>query len=200
MMARSGYLAFSLLLVAALGAGPAGADVYVWLDAAGKMNVSNLAPPDDARVKSVIHSVPRTAAQEEAARDAARRAEIQALNDRVARLQEDLEQQRREAAWTPATYAPPPVVYAPPPYTWAPPAQYVEDTTAPNYGCDYPWNSCGLGFGGWPFAAIVVNDGRHSQRPGHGVRPKGPGMGGRPAPAPRWVGPFRPQFGAMRRG
>src|SRR4029077_6101246 len=95
-------------LAGALGASSAGADVFVWVDARGHTNVSNLAPPDDARVTTVIKSVPRTAAQEEAARTAAQRAEMQALADRVTTLQDQLEQSRREAAWMPAAYAPPP--------------------------------------------------------------------------------------------
>jgi len=184
-------------LAAALGASSAGADVYVWVDARGHTNVSNIAPPDDARVTSVIKTVPRTAAQEEAARTAAQRADMQALNDRVAMLQEQLEQSRREAAWMPAAYAPPPVVYAPPPpqYSWAqPPAPDVADT-APSWGwgCDSPWSGCGFGFGGWP-VAVVVNNGKHFHRgPGHGVRPM-------PTPHPGFTGPVRPLGAMTRRG
>ena len=190
----------SLALAVALGGGSARADVYVWLDVSGKTNVSNLAPPDDARVTNVIHSVPRTAAQEEAARDAARRAEVQALNDRVARLQEDLERQRREAAWVPAAYPPPTVVYAPPApyvnYAPPPPPSYVADVAPPAFGCDSPWSNCGFGGWGWPYGqtVIVTDGGRHFHRggPGHGhvTRPIAP---------PRWTGPIRP-LGVMRRG
>jgi hypothetical protein len=175
-----------------LGLPAAWADVYVWVDALGHTNVSNLAPPDDAKVKNVIKSVPRTAAQEEAARAATQRAEMQALNDRVAMLQDQLEQSRREAAVMPAAYAPPPVVYAPPPqYSWAqPPAPYVADTAPESpwgWGCDYsPWSNCGFGFGGWPYVAVVVpNNGKHFHRgPGHGLRPM--------PPTPKWTGPVRP--------
>ena len=187
-------------LAGALGASSAGADVYVWVDARGHTNVSNIAPPEDARVTSVIKSVPRTAAQEEAARTAAQRAEMQALADRVTTLQDQLEQSRREAAWMPAAYAPPPVVYAPPPpqYSWAqPPAPELADT-APSWGwgCDSPWNSCGLGFGGWPGVAVIVNDGKRFHRgPGHGH-----GMRPMPTPTPRWTGPVRPLGATSRRG
>ena len=192
---------FVAVMAGALGAPSAGADVFVWVDARGHTNVSNIAPPDDARVTSVIKSVPRTAAEEEAARAAAQRAEMQALNDRVAALQNQLEQSKREAAWMPAAYAPPPVVYAPPPqYNWAPPPQasYVPDTSPSwgGWGCDSPWNSawgpCGFGFGGWP--VVIVNDGKHSHRP--------PFKGGRPMPTPRpgWTGPVRPLGAMTRRG
>lgn len=200
-MASAGLLAVSLLLsAAALGSGPARADVYVWVDAAGTTNVSNLAPPDDARVTRVIHSVPRTAAQEEAARDAARRAELQALNDRVARLQEDLEQQRREAAWVPAAFAPPPVVYAPPPYvSYAPPPPptYVADVAPPYVGCDYGWNNCGLGWG-WPYAPTVIVGGGGGGGGGKHFRRGGPVHTARPVAPPRWVGPVPPLGGTPR--
>ena len=200
----------ALALAGVLGASSAGADVYVWVDALGHTNVSNIAPPDDAKMKNVIKSVPRTAAQEEAARAAAQRAEMQALNDRVAMLQDQLEQTRREAAVMPAAYAPPPVVYAPPPpqYSWAqPPAPYVADTTPDSswgWGCDNSsWSNCGFGWGGWPFVGVVVNNGNgkhfHHKGPGHGMRPT--------PPTPKWSGPIRPlgantrALGAsMRRG
>jgi hypothetical protein len=190
-------VAGSLMLAGALGGATARADVYVWVDVAGKTNVSNLAPPEEARVTKVIHSVPRTAAQEEAAREAARRAEIQALNDRVARLQEDLEQQRREAAWVPAAYPPPPtIVYALPPVPhvdYAPAPSYVADVAPPTFACDYPWNNCGFGGLGWPYAptVIVTDGGKHFHRsgPGHVTRPTAP---------PRWTGPIRP-LGVARR-
>ncbi len=181
------------------GVAPACADVYVWVDATGRMNVSNLSPPEDAQVTSVIKSLPRTAAQEEAARDAARRAEMQVLSERVTRLQDELEQSRREAAWMPAAYAPPPVVYGPPPpySSWAPPAvSYVAEapTPPPAFGCDYPWNNCGSGWGAWPYAPTVVVVGgkgaHHRGGPNHGIRPVTP----RP-----WSGPIRP-LGVSRRG
>ena len=154
----------AVALAGTLGLSAAWADVYVWVDALGHTNVSNLAPPDDAKVKNVIKTVPRTAAQEEAARAAAQRAEMQALNDRVATLQDQLEQTRRDAAVMSAAYAPPPVVYAPPPpqYNWAQPAPYVADTAPDSswgWGCDNsPWSNCGVGWGGWPIVGVVVNN------------------------------------------
>jgi hypothetical protein len=190
----------AVALAGILGLPAAWADVYVWVDALGHTNVSNLAPPDDAKVKNVIKSVPRTAAQEEAARAATQRAEMQALNDRVAMLQEQLEQSRREAAVMPAAFAPPPVVYAPPPqYNWAPPPTPYAADTAPEsqwgWGCDYsPWSNCGFGWGGWPGVAVIVpNNGKHFHRgPGHGMRPM--------PPTPKWSGPVRPLGASTRRG
>ena len=187
----------AVALAGMLGLSAARADVYVWVDALGHTNVSNLAPPDDAKVKNVIKSVPRTAAQEEAARAATQRAEMQALNDRVAMLQEQLEQSRREAAVMPAAFAPPPVVYAPPPpqYNWAQPAPYATDTAPDSswgWGCDNSlWSNCGFGWGGWP--VVIVNNNNkhfHNKGPGHGMRPM--------PPTPKWTGPIRP-LGASAR-
>jgi Domain of unknown function (DUF4124) len=164
------------------------ADVYTWTDASGRMNVSNLSPPEGAHVTSVIPSPPKSEAREEAAREAARRAEMQALNDRVARLSDQLEQSRREATVAvpaPVTYAPPPV----PPYaSGAPPAvQYVVDTPPPTaMGCGYAWNDCGASWGAWSwpyFANVVVvrdkNFHHIGQGPGHGTRPIAPQPPGR---------------------
>ena len=198
------------LLAGALGFPCARADVYVWVDASGATNVSNLPPPEEARVTRVIKSVPRTAAEEEAARDATRRAELQVLSDRVARLQNELEQSRRDAAWMPAAYAPPPVVYAPPPQypSWSPPVvSYVaEAAPSPGFSCDYPWGNCGgIGFGGWPYGTsfVVVDGGKHHSHRGgggrhHGMRPGGPRLFD-PFHSTRPFDPFRPR-GISRRG
>jgi hypothetical protein len=174
-------------LAGMFGVQPAWADVYVWTDASGRMNVSNLSPPDGAHVTRVIPSPPKSEAREEAAREAARRAEIQALNDRVARLSDQLEQSRREAAVPVAYPVPSPVAYPPPPVsqyaTWAPPpVQYVVDTSPQTpIGCGYAWNDCGAAWGAWSWPyftnVVVVRDKnfRHV-RPGlgHGTRPMAP--------------------------
>ena len=186
-------------LAAMLGVSPAWADVYVWVDALGHTNVSNIAPPDDAKVTNVIKSVPKSAAQEEAARLALQRAEMQALNDRVTVLQDQLEQSRREIAVMPAAYAPPQAVYGPPPqYNWQPPAPYAADypQESSSWGCDYsPWSNCGFGFGGWPLIAVVPINGKHFHKGpgmGHGMRPM--------PPQPKWSGPVRPLGATTRRG
>jgi hypothetical protein len=126
------------------------ADIYTWADASGSVNVSNLDPPKGARVISVTHTAPASASREDAAREAARRAETRALEQRVRQLEDEVELARR---------APPPqVVYppipAPAPY-WAEPApvqpvQYAVVTAPPAYnqGCDPSWLGCGLGW--WP--------------------------------------------------
>lgn len=173
------------LLVGAFGLQSALADVYTWTDASGRINISNLSPPDGAHVTSVIPSAPKSDAREEAAREAARRAEIQALNDRVARLQDQLDQSRRDAA-VPAAYpVPPPGAYSPPPVaqyaSWGPPVQYVADTPPQNaWGCGYSWDDCGVAWGGWSWPyygnVVVIRDTNFHRRggPGHGTRPVGP--------------------------
>jgi hypothetical protein len=172
---------------------PAQADIYTWVDAAGTINVSNLAPPDGARVTSVIHaSAPPIAAADQAARDAARDAQVRTLAERVVQLEDAVESAQRQA--------PPPVVYAPPP----PMVQYITDVQAPSVqyvvnaappasnGCDSTWMDCGPGWMPvfYPAAFVVL-------RPPFFSRPR-PSPGGRhlavqqpPMPAP---------FASLRRG
>src|SRR5262249_2240887 len=71
------------------------ADIYTWTDANGRVNISNLAPPEGVRVTNVMRETPRTQAQIEAAQEAARRAEVQALSDRVRQLEAEAEMSRR---------------------------------------------------------------------------------------------------------
>jgi len=65
--------ALSVLVAGTLGLQLAHADIYTWADASGSVNVSNLEPPQGARVISVTHTSPADAARENASRDAARR-------------------------------------------------------------------------------------------------------------------------------
>jgi len=180
------------LLAGALGLPCAHADVYKWVDESGRMNVSNLPPPEGAQILSVAATIPKTAAQIEADREAARRAEILALNDRVSRLQEELDQSRRQAP--PMGYgAPPAMAYMPPPgpqfSSWAPPpAPYYDDTPAQvTMSCEWPYN-CGGGWGNWnswgyPPTVVVIggNDFRRGN-PHRGDRPVHPRPPGRPRP------------------
>jgi hypothetical protein len=125
------------------------ADIYTWADASGSVNVSNLAPPKGVRVISVTHTSAADAARESAARDAARRAETQALEERVRQLEADAELARRQP--------PPQVVYpvipGPPSMQYRydpapPPVQYTVYSSPPAYtmGCDPGWMDCGLGW------------------------------------------------------
>jgi hypothetical protein len=138
-----------VLIAGTLGLPLAYADIYTWADASGSINVSNIAPPQGARLISVTHASAADAARENAARDAARRAETQALEERVRQLEADVELAKRQP--------PPRVVYpvipAPPSmqYGYDPvpqPVQYTVYSSPPAYtmGCDPGWMDCGLGW------------------------------------------------------
>jgi hypothetical protein len=127
-----------VLAAGTLGLHLAHADIYTWADASGSVNVSNLAPPQGARVLSVTHTSAADAARESAARDAARRAETLALEERVRQLEADAELAKRQ----PAPQVVYPVIPAPPP------VQYSIYSSPPAYtmGCDPGWLGCGLGW------------------------------------------------------
>jgi hypothetical protein len=142
-------MALPALVAGAAGLQLAHADIYTWADASGSVNVSNLAPPQGARVISVTRTSPADAARENAARDAARRAETLALEERVRQLEADAELAKRQP--------PPQVVYpvipAPPSLQYGydpapPPVQYTVYSSAPAYtmGCDPGWMACALGW------------------------------------------------------
>jgi len=139
-------------------ASPARADIYTWIDASGRTNVSNLDPPSDVKVTSVIKSGP---VKSETRSDALRDAEVQALAERVRQLQDEVEQARREPAPVPVQYqyppAPPIVQYISVPQPA--PMQYADDS-APQYayGCDPSWASCALGWypGFYPAGVVVL--------------------------------------------
>jgi hypothetical protein len=140
------------LAVIAVASGPqlAHADIYTWADASGSINVSNLAPPDGVRVISVAHASPQAAAaRENAVREAARRVETQALEERVRKLESEAAARRQAPTQVVYPTIPPP----PPMQYWSEPApslQYAVSAAPPTYtqGCDPSWSSCGLGW--WP--------------------------------------------------
>ena len=139
--------ALPVLVASTLGLQVAPSDIYTWADASGSVNVSNLAPPDGARVISVTRTSAADLAREKAARERARRAETQALEERVRQLEEEASARRQ---------TPPQVVYrdipAPPPQyridPAPPPVQYTVFSSAPAYsaGCNPGWMDCGFGW------------------------------------------------------
>ena len=148
------------LLVCGLGMPLAHAEIYTWVDPAGVINLSNLAPPDGVRVTRVTHDPPpRVASASEAAREAARQAELQALADRakeleVQALSERVRQLEREVeigriqASAPVAY---PVMPSPPV------VQYAAEPAPPAYtGCDPSWSGCGLWWGSGIYPGVVV--------------------------------------------
>ena len=148
------------------------ADVFTWVDASGVTNVSNLPPPDGVKSLNVVRSAPKDPAREAQLREAAREAEVRALNERVQQLQADVVRSRQEPAYVapPVQYvaqpAPVVIVVQPP----APAPVYAE----PAAGCSWGWGNCGFGFwpGFYPSGVVVLND-RHS-RHDHPHRPMHP--------------------------
>lgn len=139
--------AMPVLVASTLGLHVAHADIYTWADPSGSVNVSNLAPPDGARVISVTRTSAADVARENAARERARRAETQALEERVRQLEEEVSARRQ---------TPPQVVYRdiptpPPQYRIDPapsPVQYMVFSSPPAYsgGCNPGWMDCGFGW------------------------------------------------------
>lgn len=163
-------VALPVALAGTFGLQTAHADIYTWVDASGSINVSNLAPPDDARVIRVMHESAPAAGD-----DAARLA--QALAERVKQLEREVELSKR-ALPPPPDYAPNYAPnYAPIPaaptvqYTVqyivqapAPPEQYQQYQYAAseyppaNSWCDPNLLSCGLGWnpGFYPSGVVVL--------------------------------------------
>ena len=155
-----------LLLIAS-----ATADVYTWVDAKGNVNVSNLKPPAGVRVTSVAREDPDAAARAEAARTAAREAEMRKLSERVAELERTADDVSRMPPPPPMYAAPPPqptqlIVTVMPPEPPAPegPSAYAPYAGCGAFDCLAPW---GLGYYGVPVVVVGSNFGRR----GHG-RPR----------------------------
>lgn len=151
--------ALPVILAGTVGLQLARADIYTWTDASGRVNVSNLAPPEGVRVTHVVHeNAPTVVPRSDPARDAARDAEVQALAERVRQLQYEVDVARRQM--------PPQVEYravAPPPAmpygmdVASPLLQYAVTTAQPAYGgCDVTWMDCGFGWGQGIYPAGVV--------------------------------------------
>ena len=49
-------IALPIALAATFGLRAAHADIYTWVDSSGGLNISNLTPPDDAKVLKVVHT------------------------------------------------------------------------------------------------------------------------------------------------
>ena len=179
-------------LACTLGVPAARADIYTWTDAAGRVNISNLTPPDSVHVTSVLREVPKPAAiRPEPTVDVTPQADVQALAERVRQLEREIDLARRQPPAPMAYAAAPaqPMIQYPYPVDLAPP---------PNYGCDPSWIGCG-GFVGSPFAypaSVVVLRASGFHRPGafHGMR-----RVGMPSMRPPGQPPGRPPGGMHRR-
>jgi hypothetical protein len=179
-----------VILAGTLGLQVARADIYTWTDASGRVNISNLAPPEGVHVTNVVHeSAPKVVAHNDNARDALRDAEVQVLAERVRQLQAEVESAKRQAAPPVTDYRavampaemPYDMNYAPPP------VQYAISTAPAAYGCDVMWSNCGLGWGTgfYPGNVVVVrapNFRRFSPARGGNHSPGAPPMRGSPGP------------------
>ena len=140
-----------VMFAGAGGAQVAYADIFTWVDASGRVNISNLDPPADASVTHVVReTAPKSPARDDAAQEALRQAEVRALAERVRQLQDEVAAARRDAARQ-VEYLPAP----PPPAAqyggnWLPPPVQYAEAAPPSYntGCDPSWAGCGAGF--WP--------------------------------------------------
>jgi hypothetical protein len=200
-MAKSVFgFAAATILALSFAAPIARAEIYTWIDASGVTNVSNLPPPDGVKVTKVQRSLPpEILAREDAARDAARQAEAQALAARVRQL-EDEARQMPPPDYRPVLPAPPVIQYivqAP-----QPPMQQTVEITQPaygsygyggyGYGCDPSWFGCW-----WPgfYPGVIVvgpSNSRNNNRPMHHgnnvMQPRLPPPFGPP------LDPFKPAF------
>ena len=155
-----------LALGLSFGLTAAQAAIYTWTDASGRVNVSNVTPPEGTRVTSVVpESPPSNATTDEATR------RLQALADRVRQL--EIEAQFAQPPPPVATYQAPPVAtyQAPPVATYQmPPVQYSEFPSAyadaSDPGCNPAWAGCGnwwMPFGyGYPIV-VVQSPFRHAR-------------------------------------
>jgi hypothetical protein len=176
--------ALPAMLLGACGLPLAHAEIFTWTDEFGRVNISNLTPPDGVRVTRVMHEDKAAIAARETAREAAREslreAEVRALAERVRQLQYEVELAKRPAPQQVESRvipAPPIIQYFAPPEP-----QYVAAAPPVYGGCDFGFD-CGLGWGSgyYPGNFVVLSSVQH--RRGHPVR------GGRPiAPKPHFPG------------
>jgi hypothetical protein len=160
-------LAWVIAFVGASASTSAQADIYTWVDSSGNLNMSNLAPPEGARVTNVFREDPALHASAEAARAAAQREELRALSDRVTQLERDLDAAKHQES-PPIAYAPAMPAPAPAPYPSVV-AQAIVAPMTPTYGnCADPWASCfspGY-FGFYPGGVVIL-----SAPPPHRIHP-----------------------------
>jgi hypothetical protein len=167
------------------------ADIYTWTDESGRVNMSNLTPPEGVKVTRVVQeSVPKVKVappREEPGPDALRDAEVRLLAERVRQLQDEVEAAKRQAlreAEYRAIPAPPVIQYIQAPqYVQPPSVQYAAAPTPAGGNCGFGFDYADCGFGWWPGfypASYVVVSAAPFRRshPGRGDNPAGP----RPVP------------------
>ena len=163
MFARLHFATLSSTCALALGASLAHADIYTWTDASGRTNVSNLPPPEGARVSHVVHETPPpVAGPSDSAREAARQAELRVLSERVQQLEAEANVARNAvppdlmyARVPPPAPSPPTVQYN---VTLLPPAQQYDAGPAQQVAptCDLTWFGCGAWWGTYFYSVPVA--------------------------------------------
>ena len=201
------FLAMACAALCGLGlnASVAQADIYTWTDANGRVNISNVTPPEGVRVTSVVREAPKPVVPMALAITSAPQQDVQALNDRLRQLELEVELAKRQPP-------PPTVIYAAAPAA-QPPVQYnYAPEPAPSYGygygygngCDPSWFGCGFGYSPYwyyPGGVVVIKTPQFHRRgfdhgrfpvvnplPGRGG---GPGQGRPPRPGARSPGGMR---------
>lgn len=166
---RIRQFAWALAFTGAFALRCAHADIYTWVDSAGKLNLSNQAPPEGTRITNVFREDPAVRAGAEAARAAAERDALRALNERVKQLEQDLDAAKRTEP-APVVYVPAPAP-APAPYPSIMAQAIVAPAAPPIYAnCNDPWGSCFSpgSFGFYPGGIVVLNaPAKHRFRASH---------------------------------
>jgi hypothetical protein len=156
----------AVVLVAALAlTGGAHADIYTWVDGEGRLHASNLPPPDHvtAKVIKVARPQPRS--------DAELEREVDALAERIRRLEGDLQHAAAPAVppILPLTVVPVPQYVPVPVAVPAPPPMLaIERESEPH--CNPTWAGCYGSWGFVPAPTIVVIQGAPRRHP----RPRPP--------------------------
>jgi hypothetical protein len=169
---------------AALATQAAYADIFTWTDPSGRLNISNVEPPKDAQARRIVQeAAPRAATKPD---PPAQPSEVEALKERVADLESEIDRARQASATPPPApvVVVAPVVVAPPPQPAAPAVAYAPPPdVAP---CDPLMFGCPAF--GYPVNVVVVRTPRFH-------RFRHAGRANRRAP----VVPARPNFGWHRR-
>jgi hypothetical protein len=187
------------LLGLALNMSAARADIYTWTDANGRVNISNLTPPDGVTVTSVVRETPKPPVAMPLAVGSVAQPDVQMLNDRLRQLELEVELAKRQASPT-VIYANAPA-QAPVPY-YAPQSEPTPSYDygygyGYGYGCDPSWFGCGFGYGYSPYwypgIVVVRSPAFHRHDFGRGKFPMVNPLPGRGGP-----GPGRPPGGGSR--
>ncbi len=135
------------------------ADIYTWTDASGRLNVSNVAPPEGVRVTHVTREV-ASRSDGAAPRETTRDVEVRALAERVKELEQEVDAAKSAS---PALSSRPAVAAAPPPavvvtvpvWNYIAPAATDATYAQPSYnGCDF--NCAPLWSSFYPASTVIV--------------------------------------------